>query len=175
MRDLENGSRADYEAIAKSAIANELETVDEGYRYRLKELSERSREKELRAIVMALLEEEAEAMQATLFPELMEDAEKRRSELEHQMTILKRDVELNPGAVGAGAQRNRKEVVIPKRFTIEHFRVLPLAVEFVIPAVFGGLEAMSAHDTAHAWWSRLRHQGLLLSPCRHGGEVPGIA
>ena len=23
---------------------------------------------------------------------------------------------------------------------------------------------MSQTDTAHAWWSRLRHQGLLLSP-----------
>src|SRR5262249_3718249 len=23
---------------------------------------------------------------------------------------------------------------------------------------------VSQHDTAHAWWSRLRHQGLLLSP-----------
>ena len=23
---------------------------------------------------------------------------------------------------------------------------------------------MSQVDTAHAWWSRLRHQGLLLSP-----------
>jgi hypothetical protein len=134
MRDLEKGSRAAHEAIAKSAMANELETVEEGYRYRLKELSERSREKELRAIVKALLEEEAEAMQATLFPEMKEDAEKRVAELEHQMTILKRDVELTRERLER-ERKNRKEVVIPKRFTIEHLRVLPLAVEVVIPAV----------------------------------------
>src|SRR5262249_11516023 len=28
----------------------------------------------------------------------------------------------------------------------------------------GGCAPMSQQDTAHAWWSRLRHQGLLLSP-----------
>src|SRR5207253_4980823 len=28
----------------------------------------------------------------------------------------------------------------------------------------GGSSLMSQTDTVHAWWSRLRHQGLLLSP-----------
>lgn len=122
-----------FEEIAKSALNNELETVDEGYRYRLKELSERSREKELRKVVEALLDEQAEAMQATLFPELKEDAGKRVAELEHQMAILKRDVELTRGQLER-ERKQRKEVILPKRFAIRDFRVLPLAVEFLIPA-----------------------------------------
>src|SRR5207247_4112782 len=32
------------------------------------------------------------------------------------------------------------------------------------PGHCGGCASMSQQDTAHAWWSRLRHQELLLSP-----------
>ena len=134
MADLEENTLRDYEAIAKTALANERKTVDQGYRHRLKELSERSREKELRKVVEALLDEQVEAMQATLFPELKEDAEKRRADLEHQVNILKRDVEMTRERIER-ERKNRKEVVLPRRFTIEHFRALPLAVEFVVPAV----------------------------------------
>ena len=42
--------------------------------------------------------------------------------------------------------------------------MLPLALAYLVPATAEDIQPMSQEDTAHAWWSRLRHQGLLLSP-----------
>lgn len=133
MKGLEGSLSSHFNSTAREALNTEVSSVDESYRYRLKELSERTREKELRQIAEALLEEQVESMQATLFPELKFDAERRVQDLENQMAVLKRDVDLTRERLEY-ERKQRKEVILPKRFTIRDLRVLPLATLFVIPA-----------------------------------------
>jgi hypothetical protein len=133
MKGLEDSLQAHFSKTAKEALEMDREVVDTGYKYRLKELSERSREKDLTRLAEALLDEQAEAMQATLFPELQEDAQKRVQDMETQIAVLKRDVEQTREQLET-EQTYRKQVILPKRYSIRDLRVLPLAVLVLIPA-----------------------------------------
>jgi superfamily II DNA or RNA helicase len=125
------------EGRAKTALKRELDTAKESYRYRLKELQDRSREQELSKLAKELVREQAEAMQPMLFEEFEQEAKARVQEIEDQMTVLRQDVERTRELL-TKERDHRLNVVLPKRFTLldgsQGVRVLPLAVTYLIPA-----------------------------------------
>ena len=102
-------------------------------------------------------------MQPTLFEEIQEEAKFRVQEIEEQMTVLRQDVERTRELAGEGTgppAEGRAAQAVPDSGSAG---AAPGA-DVPRPGHCGGRAAMSQTDTAHAWWSRLRHQGLLLSP-----------
>jgi superfamily II DNA or RNA helicase len=122
-----------FDGRASNALKRELEAAKESYRYRLKELQDRSRDQELTKVAKELLRQQAEAMQPSLFEEIQEEAKIRVQELEEQMTVLRQDVERTRELVEK-ERKQRIEIVLPKRFQIREVRVLPLALTYVVPA-----------------------------------------
>ena len=122
-----------FDGRAKAALKRELDAAKESYRYRLKELQDRSREQELTKVAKELLRQQVEAMQPTLFEEIQEEAKYRVQELEEQMSVLRQDVERTRELVEK-ERKHRTEIVLPKRFQIREVRVLPLALTYVVPA-----------------------------------------
>jgi superfamily II DNA or RNA helicase len=133
----EAARRKTLESRAAAALKRELDAAKESYRYRLKELQDRSREQEITKLAKELVREQAEAMQPTLFEEIQEEAKYRVQELEEQMTVLRQDVERTRQML-TKERDNRINVVLPKRFTLlegsQGLRVLPLALTYIIPA-----------------------------------------
>ena len=129
----EKSLQATMDARAKSTLARERAAAKASYESRLKELEDRSREREMKKLAEALLREQAEAPQPMLFEELQEQVEFRVQELEQQITVLRRDVEETRAQLIRERDHRLKEL-LPKRFEIRDVRVLPLAVEYVIPA-----------------------------------------
>jgi len=118
---------------AVAAKEREVVAAKESYRYRLKELEDRSREQELNKLAKALLREQAEATQPTLFEEAQEEAKYRAQEIEEQMTVLRRDVERTRDLLKRERDK-RLNVVLPKRFQLREVRPLPLSLVYLIPA-----------------------------------------
>lgn len=125
------------ERRAKAALQRELAAAKESYRYRLKELQDRSREQELSKLAKELVREQAEAMQPMLFEEFEQEATLRVQEIDDQMAVLRQDVERTRELL-TKERDHRLKVVLPKRFTLlegsQGVRVLPLAVTYLIPA-----------------------------------------
>ena len=115
------------------ALKRELDAAKESYRYRLKELQDRSREQELTKLAKELMKQQAESEQLLLFEEIQDEAKFRVHELEEQMTVLRQDVERTRELLEK-ERKHRTEVVLPKRFQIREVRVLPLALTYVVPA-----------------------------------------
>lgn len=122
-----------FERRASAALKRELDAAKESYRYRLKELQDRSREQEITKLAKELLRQQAEAVQPTLFEEIQEEAKFKVQELEEQMTVLRQDVERTRDLLEK-ERKHRTEIVLPKRFQIREVRVLPLALTYVVPA-----------------------------------------
>ncbi|MGH7169647.1 MAG: helicase-related protein, partial [Gemmataceae bacterium] len=118
---------------ADATLQRESAAAKESYRYRLKELEDRSREQELNKLVKALLREQAEATQPTLFEEVQEEAKYRAHKIEEQMTVLRRDVERTRDLLKRERDK-RLNVVLPKRFQLREVRALPLALVYLVPA-----------------------------------------
>jgi superfamily II DNA or RNA helicase len=133
----ESTLRTTFESRAKRALARELEAAKESYRYRLKELQDRSREQQLDKLAKALVREQVEAAQSLLFAEVREEVELKVQDIQDQMTILKQDVERTRELLTT-EQDQRLKVVLPKRFKLlagsQGVRVLPLALTYVVPA-----------------------------------------
>lgn len=129
----ESDVRKVLERRASAALKRELDAAKESYRYRLKELQDRSRDQELGKLAKELLREQAEAMQPTLFDEIQEEAKVRVQELEEQMTVLRQDV-VRTRDLLEKERKHRIETLLPKRFQIREMRVLPLALTYVVPA-----------------------------------------
>jgi hypothetical protein len=129
--------RSDLDARAEAALKRELDAAKESYRYRLKELQDRSREQEITKLAKALAQVQTEAEQPTLFEEIQEDAKVRVQEIEEEMAILRQDVE-HTRELLTKERDHRLKVVLPKRFKLidgsQGVRVLPLALTFLIPA-----------------------------------------
>jgi hypothetical protein len=87
----------------------------------------------LNKLAKALLREQAEAMQPTLFGEIQEEAKYRAQEIEEQMTVLRRDVERTRDLLKRERDK-RLNVVLPRRFQLREVRPLPLAVVYLVPA-----------------------------------------
>jgi len=118
---------------ADATLKRESAAAKESYRYRLKELEDRSREQELNKLAKALLREQAEAMQPTLFEEIQEVAKYRAHEIEEQMGVLRQDVERTRDLLKKERDK-RLNVVLPKRFQLREVRPLPLALVYLVPA-----------------------------------------
>ena len=71
-----------------TALKRELDAAKESYRYRLKELQDRSREQELQT-GQGTGATTGRGQQPTLFEEIQEEAKFRVHELEEQMTVLR--------------------------------------------------------------------------------------
>jgi hypothetical protein len=76
-------------ALAKLNVDRELAAARESYRFRLKELQDRSREQELSKLAKELVREQAEANQPALFEDMVEDSEVRLQEIQEQMAVLR--------------------------------------------------------------------------------------
>ncbi len=133
LRQQEGEHRGVFGSRAGAALSRELETAKESYRYRLKELQDRSREQELGKLAKALVREQAEAQQPLLFEEFEEDAELRVREIQEQMSVLKQDVDRTRELLEK-ERDHRLKVILPKRFQLRDVRVLPLALTYLIPA-----------------------------------------
>ena len=136
--------RSELEVRAASTVKRELDAAKESYRYRLKELQDRSREQEISKLAKALAQEQAEAMQPTLFEEFQEEAKVRVQDIEDQMGVLRQDVERTRELL-TKERDHRLKVVLPKRFKLiegsQGVRVLPLAVTYLIPATAEDLQS----------------------------------
>jgi len=118
---------------ADATLKRESAAAKESYRYRLKELEDRSREQDLNKLAKALLRQQAEAMQPTLFEEIQEEAKYRVQEIEEQMGVLRQDVERTRDLLKKERDK-RLNVVLPKRFHLREVRPLPLALVYLVPA-----------------------------------------
>ncbi len=133
LREQEKSLHTLLQGRADATLQRESAAAKESYRYRLRELEDRSREQELNKLAKALLREQAEAMQPTLFGEIQEEARFRAQEIEEQMTVLRRDVERTRDLLKRERDK-RLNVVLPRRFQLREVRPLPLAVVYLVPA-----------------------------------------
>lgn len=125
---------------AAGAFERERTAAEESYRNRLQELQDRTREKEMKKLAEALLREQEEAAQSFLFTELQQQREFHVQELEDQMVVLRRDVEQTREQLIRERDHRLKEL-LPRRFELRDVRVLPLAVEYIIPATAEDLQS----------------------------------
>jgi hypothetical protein len=133
LRKQEESLMGSLQRCADANLKREVDAAKESYRYRLKELQDRSREQELTKVAKELMREQAEAVQPALFEHVTEDAEVRVRELEEQMVVLRQDVERTRELL-TKERDQRLNVVLPKRFQLREVRVLPLALVYLIPA-----------------------------------------
>jgi hypothetical protein len=105
----------------------------ESYKYRLRELQDRSREQELNRLARELVHQQAEASQLSLFEDLNEATRGRVQEIEEQMGMLRQNVERTRELLTRERDR-RLTVILPRRFQLREVRVLPLALDYLIPA-----------------------------------------
>lgn len=117
----------------ETPLKREGDAAKESYRYRLKELQDRSREQELEKLVKQLVREKSDLDQPTLFEEFREESKQRLHEIEEQMTVLRQDVDRTRDQL-TRERDNRLNTVLPRRFKVREVRVLPLALTYVVPA-----------------------------------------
>ena len=133
LRSQESALKKELQARADTTKKRETEAAKESYRYRLKELQDRSREQELEKLVKQLIREQADLVQPKLFEEFEVEAKVRVQEIEEQMAVLRQDVERTRELL-TREQKHRLEHVLPKRFKLREVRVLPLALTYLVPA-----------------------------------------
>ncbi|MFH1740118.1 MAG: helicase-related protein, partial [bacterium] len=123
---------SEFETRAKEALKREQTDVRDSYTHRLKELKERSRQQELENLFKARRQMEIAAKQLRLMPELQEDAEIPIKEIDEQIAVLRQDVEQTRRQLER--EQKQRDELLKKRYTIRDLRVLPLAVQYVVPA-----------------------------------------
>jgi SNF2 family DNA or RNA helicase len=129
----ESDSRKVLEGRAAAALTREADAAKESYRYRLKELQDRSREKELEKLADQLMKQETRADQAFLFEEIAEEAQSRMHEKQTEIALLRQDVDRTRELLEK-ERDHRMKVVLPKRFQLREVRVLPLGLTYLVPA-----------------------------------------
>lgn len=118
---------------ATVTLEREKKAAKESYDYRIKELQERTREREIGQLAKELVRQRAESDQAFLFEEFEEEALGREKEILNQIELLRRDVEETRRSL-TNERDYRLKLLLPRRFELREVRVLPLAVEYVVPA-----------------------------------------
>ncbi|HAV34477.1 MAG TPA: hypothetical protein DCX79_20955 [Planctomycetaceae bacterium] len=143
LKQQEIAIRSDLDTRAVAALKRETDAARESYRYRLRELQDRSREQELTKLASALAQEQSEALRPSLFEEIQEEAKVRVQDIEEQMAVLRQDVDRTRELL-TRERDHRLKVVLPKRFKIiegaQGVRVLPLALTYLIPAMVEDLQ-----------------------------------
>lgn len=133
LRRRESEMRKVFEGRAKVALGRELEAAKENYRYRLKELQDRSREQEIDKLARQIAEISADNQQGVLFEEIREARQEDIRTLEEQRDILRQDIQRTRELVER-ERDHRTKVVLPKRFQLREVRVLPLGLTYLVPA-----------------------------------------
>jgi len=123
---------ADFEKRAKAALERELAEARESYRYRLKEIKRSSSDKEIEKLVGEITRLEIERSQQLLLRELEEDREQKQRELNERKALLLRNMEDTQRRLEK--ERDQRRQLLSKRYSIRDLRVLPLAVQYIIPA-----------------------------------------
>ena len=133
LKSQESDLRGVLQSRADATLKREVDAARESYRYRLKELQDRSREQEIEKLARKLVQEQAELAQPSLFEEFREETKVRLQDIEEQMAVLRQDVERTRDQLARERDR-RLNVVLPKRFQLREVRVLPLALTYLVPA-----------------------------------------
>jgi len=133
LREREGALKTILQEWANAARERDVEATREGYKYRLKELQDRSREKELDRLARELVRQQAEAAQPSLFEEVNIDSQERLREIKDQMNTLRQDVERTRHILERERDR-RLKVTLPRRYALREVRVLPLALVYLVPA-----------------------------------------
>ncbi len=118
---------------ATATLEREKRAAKESYDYRIKELQERTREREMDQLARELVKQRAESEQGFLLEEIREEAKGREQEILDQIEILRRDVEETRRSL-TNERDYRLKSLLPRRFELREVRVLPLAIEYVVPA-----------------------------------------
>jgi hypothetical protein len=133
LKSQESDLRGVLQSRADATLKREAEAAGESYRYRLKELQDRSREQEIEKLARKLVQEQAELAQPSLFEEFREETKVRLQDIEEQMAVLRQDVERTRDQLARERDR-RLDVILPRRFRLREVRVLPLALTYLVPA-----------------------------------------
>jgi Helicase conserved C-terminal domain/SNF2-related domain len=125
--------RTQIEQAASATLDREKADTSVSYKHRLKELADRTREREMGKMLRELAKAEVEAASGFLFADMEVEAEAKLVDIEKEVELLRRDTEHT--RVQLERERDhRLKKVLPQRYTIRDVRVIPLAVEYVIPA-----------------------------------------
>lgn len=126
--------KSEFEKMAAENLKVNLKSTRDAYDRRLKALDESRRDKEEEKAARQLVEAEIKADQPTFFEDINESRDRRVREireliesLQLNMDDLKRRLE--------SEKEERLTKLIPGRFTIKDVRVIPLALEYLIPAL----------------------------------------
>ena len=133
LRSQESALKADLQARADATKKRETEAAKESYRYRLKELQDRSSDRERARLAKAILKVEAEMERYALLPEVVEEIQVSQRELDEQMEVIRQDVERTRELL-TRERDHRLNTVLPRRFQLREVRVLPLALTYLVPA-----------------------------------------
>ena len=121
------------QARATVTLDREKKTAKESYDYRIKELEERTRDREIKQLAKELVKQRAESEQPYLIEDLREEAKGSEQAILDQIELLKRDVDETRRSL-TNERDYRLKLLLPKRFELREVRVLPLAIEYVVPA-----------------------------------------
>ena len=125
--------RTTLQGRADATRKRELQAAKESYQYRLRELQDRNREQSLQKIAKELMRQRVEAQQLSLFEEFQQEAEMGVQELEEQVAVLRQDVDRTRQLL-TRERDNRVNDILPKRFSLQEVRVLPLTITYLVPA-----------------------------------------
>src|SRR5208337_1831794 len=133
LRSQESALRTDLQARADATKKREVDVAKESYRYRLKELQDRSSDRERARLAKAILKVEAEMERYALLPEVVEEIQVSQRELDEQMEVIRQDVERTRELL-TRERDHRLNTVLPRRFQLrDEVRVLPLALTYLVP------------------------------------------
>jgi hypothetical protein len=121
------------QARATVTLDREKKAAKESYDYRIKELEERTREREIQQLAKELVKQQAESEQPYLLEDLREEAEGSEQAILEQIELLKRDVDETRRSL-TNERDYRLKSLLPRRFELREVRVLPLAIEYIVPA-----------------------------------------
>jgi superfamily II DNA or RNA helicase len=124
------------QARATVTLDREKKAAKESYDYRIKELQERTREREINQLAKELVKQRAESEQPFLLEDLREEAKGSEQALLDQIELLKRDVEETRRSL-TNERDYRLKLLLPRRFELREVRVLPLAIEYIVPSALG--------------------------------------
>jgi hypothetical protein len=142
LRSQESALKTDLQARADATKKRETEAAKESYRYRLKELQDRSSDRERLRLAKEILKVETEMERYALLPEVQEELQVSQKQLDEQMELIRQDVERTRELL-TREQDHRLKVVLPRRFQLREVRVLPLALTYFIPATKDDLSSSS--------------------------------
>ncbi len=123
---------SELERRAKEALKREQVILRDSYAHRLKELNEHSRKEELEKLVKQRHRLEVEGKQLRLLPEMQEEIELSIRDTDQQIELQRLDFEDTRRRLEREQELRRE--LLAKRYTIRDLRVLPLAVQYVVPA-----------------------------------------